>query len=83
MEDLEKLLKIKVNRGDGMENDGAIYPIRFVRIDKPDGLYDGGIIWQLVTNSSWEIRMYRQLFSESFKHFLESNSFEMINEEEK
>ena len=81
MENLEKLLKVKVNRGDGMENDGAIYPIKFVRIDKPDGLYDGGIIWQLVTNSSWEIHIYRQLFSESFEHFLCRNCLEIINEE--
>ena len=61
---------------------GARYQIKFVRVDKPDGLYDGGIIWQLVTNDSWDLRVYRQCFTQSFYNFLELNEMELIEGEE-
>ena len=59
-------MKVKVNMGTGMGDDGCIYPIKFFRLDEKDGLYDGGILWELETGNSWYKRVERQLFSESF-----------------
>lgn len=73
-------MKVRVNIGTGMEDDGCIYEIAFVKIDNPDGLYDGGIIWELLTGDSWNKKVYRQLFSESFEEFLKHNMLEIYNE---
>ena len=73
-------MNVRVKRNDGLEDDGAIYPIKFVKIDEPDGIYDGGIIWELVTGDSWNKKVYRQLFSQSFERFLEFNGLEMYKE---
>lgn len=75
-------MKVRVNIGTGMEDDGCIYPIKFVRIDEPDGLYDGGIIWELETGDSWHKKVERQFFNESFERFLERNMLEVYNEKE-
>lgn len=75
-------MRVQVKTGTGMEDDGCIYPIKFVKIDEKDGLYDGGIIWELETGSSWEKKVYRQLFDESFDRFLERNMLVVYEEGE-
>lgn len=47
-------MKVQINLETGMEDDGCVYPIKFLKIDEKDGLYDGGIIWELDTGNSWE-----------------------------
>lgn len=75
-------MRVQVKTGTGMEDDGCIYSIKFVKIDEKDGLYDGGIIWELETGSSWEKKVYRQLFEESFDRFLERNMLVVYEEGE-
>lgn len=75
-------MRVQINLGTGMNDDKCIYPIKFVRIDEKDGLYDGGIIWELETGDSWNKKVYRQFFSESFERFLERNMLVMYKESE-
>lgn len=75
-------MKVQVNLGTGMNDDKCIYSIKFVKIDEKNGLYDGGIIWELETGDSWNKKTYRQFFNESFERFLERNMLVIYEEGE-